>query len=229
MPKDPKTTTKSAEEITQLETNLELARLHGSLNDGERSHFETLGTTEKAAFVAKSSEDRAVEIKKATPADPETVYKAVDGTLYTKADDPRTVSLAKRADALEKQATADRESLEQERLEKRASETLTHLPGSAKSRAALLKSVEAIEDEGERTEALAALTAGSDAIAAGFDELGTAGGTDVGTGSEGDSPTAKLNKLASTYATENKVTEAVAFSKVLDTEDGKRLYRESVQ
>ena len=47
MPKtDPKTTTKSAEEIAQLETNLELARLHGSLNDGERSHFETLGTTE---------------------------------------------------------------------------------------------------------------------------------------------------------------------------------------
>ncbi len=230
MPKtDPKTTTKSAEEIAQLETNLELAHLYGSLNDAERSHFETLGTTEKTAFVMNSPEERVAKIKKATPADPTQVYKDRDGHVFTDKDDPRLVAAAKRADDAVTGLAKAQSDLEQERLEKRAAETFKHLPGSAKSRAALLKSVEAIEDEAERTEALAALAAGDEAIAAGFDELGTAGGTDVGTGSEGDSPTAKLNKMAAKYATDNEVTEAVAFSKVLETADGKRLYRESVQ
>jgi hypothetical protein len=230
MPKtDPKTTTKSAEEIAELETNLELARLHGSLNDGERSHFDTLGTTEKTAFVMNSPKERAAKIKKAAPAGPIQVYKDLDGHVFTDEDDPRLVAAAKRADDATTGLAKAKGDLEQERLEKRAAETFKHLPGTPKARAALLKSVEAIEDEGERTEALAALTAGDQAIAAGFDERGTAGGTDVGTGSEGDSPTAKLNKMAAKYATDNSVTEAVAFSKVLETPDGKLLYKESVR
>lgn len=225
MPKPDEKTTKSENEVAALETNLALARVFGGLNDEEREHFATLDETAKAAFVTKSREDRSDEIEKSRSAD-DVVYTDSEGTEYTKRDDPRFVRLAKRADADRTRADKSEESLGQERLEKRAEEKLAHYPGSLAVRARLLKSVEAIEDEGERTEALAALAAGDKSIGAGFNVVGTEGGAEPQAGSA----EARLDIGAKKYQAEHSID---SFAKAYrdfttKTEEGQALYAETL-
>jgi hypothetical protein len=221
---DPTATTKSATEVEALEQNLTLARLFNGLDDSEREHFADLDDAGKRSFVTKSHEDRQAVIAKAKPEDPEVVYTADDGTAYTKADDPRHVALARKADGLEKRANASEETLEQERLEKRASDELPHLAGTAKARARLLKSVEAIEDEGERKEAMEVLASGNTAAGQTFEERGSSEGSTPEPGSAAD----QLDKAVKKHAEDHKVSFAKAMRDFTETDEGRRLYADTL-
>jgi hypothetical protein len=230
---DDMTTTKTAEEIQALETNLALAQIFTSFDDGTRDFFETLDESGKVAFVGKNQKQRASAITKAAKAAEkaagadEVVYTDSLGHKFTKADDVRMVAAAKRADDSDKRAQKFEDERDQERLEKRAETELAHLPGTAKTRASLLKMVDDIEDEDEREATLKVLLAGNAAIGKGFDSIGTQAVEDE-LGIEANTSGGKLEKAVQKWADDHKVTEAQAYADFTKTEEGRRLYAESV-
>ena len=133
----------------------------------------------------------------------------------------------KTADAALTRAEKSDEALEQAKLEKRAEELLPHLPGTAKVKAALLKSVEAIEDETDRAEALKALEAGENAIAKGYDQLGTAEAAGE-LGLEDVTPCGQLEASVQKWATDHKVSVAKAYDEFTQTPEGRKLYTDSL-
>lgn len=220
-------TTKTAEDFKALEDNLALTRLFSGLNDGERTYFETLGDSAKQAFVGKSTDDRTDEIAKAAGND-EVIYTDLDGNEFTKADDSRMVAAAKRSDAASKETAKVTGELTQERLEKRAEAELGHLPGTAKSRAAMLHAVESIEDKDDREAAMKGLTAGNAAIGKGFETLGTEG-TEDALGLEKSGPEGDLEKGIANYAKKHEIDIPEATVKYLETKEGAKLYGETLQ
>lgn len=221
--------TEKAGEPTVEELTAQLARANqvAALNDVEKAHFNGLDDAGKDAFLAKSADDRKAELdeieKRAQDDDP-VVYKTLDGIELRKSSDPALVAMAKSNDALRKRNDELIEKSANEAFEKRADAELAHLPGTTQERAALLKSVEAIEDEPTRTAALNALKAGSDAMANSFTAAGVANGQ-VAAGS----PDAELDELAKAHQAANPgMTMEQAHAAVLDTPKGAELYAKSL-
>jgi hypothetical protein len=224
-----KTAEKVAEEmqktVASLTERLGLTSILAGMSDAEKGHFHNLGDTEKAAFVSKSADDRATDIaavqKAADDADP-VLFTTSKGLKIRKSAGSVILALAKDADEQRDRAdTAEREA-SASGFTKRAESELSHLPGTIDERAAILKAVDGIKDETHRNSALAALKAGDAAMAGAFKSKGsTEGATDA------DSPEAKLDALAKGYVAKNSgVSEAAAYVKVLETDEGKELYRE---
>ncbi len=147
--------------ISKLEGDLAQARVLAGLNDGEKAHLALLSEGDRPGFLAKSAADRAALITAAN----EVVYKATDGTLYTKRDDARTVALAKRADEQDK-------ALRKASLEKRAG-GLVALKGTADVVGAVLEAVDGIADEPTRKAAHELLVSANAAHAFVAKNLGT--------------------------------------------------------
>ena len=145
-------TTQTGTQPTVEELGAQLSRAHAvvALTGEERAHFEALPEEARTAFLAKSADDRKAEIgavtKAAQDANP-VVFTAADGTEFRKSDDPRAIAMAKRLDATEQENAALKARDEQTTLEKRAEAELPHLPGDVKTRAAMLKAIDGIEDE----------------------------------------------------------------------------------
>jgi hypothetical protein len=221
---DPKKKTeKTAAEIEQIELQLALSKIWGSFDDATRAYFGPLDAAAKAAFVAKSAEERKADVAKAAkaaPSDDEVLYTDAEGNRYTKRSDPNTIALAKRADTAEA-------TLKKERLEKRAKDELGHLAGTTSGKAALLEAVEKIVDPALREQALKALKSGEFALSKGFATFGTQEGDDEAEAGEGAPALAKLEKAVRKLAKDEKVTEAVAYDRVLQTSEGRALYEEA--
>ena len=218
-------TTQIGTQPTVEELGAQLARAHAvvALTGEERSHFEALPEEARTAFLAKSADDRKAEIgavtKAAQDANP-VVFTAADGTEFRKSDDPRAIAMAKRLDATEQENAALKARDEQTTLEKRAEAELPHLPGDVKTRAAMLKAIDGIEDEAQREAALGALKAQNEAMSKAFQTYGH------GAQPEPGSPADQLDKLAKVYAEKNGGTFEAAYMKVADTPEGQALYQQ---
>jgi len=219
-----KETTMTEQEIKDLQAKLARANALALLNDAEKAYFNGLGESDQSTFLTKSSGERASELVRMLESNP-IVYTSTDGTVFRKNDEPRFVAMAKRADETQKALEASEAARESDRIAKRAETEFKHLPGTVAVRSALVKAIEGIKDEATRKDAEAALKAGDAALAKSFVELGT---STPGEGAAGDAvaPETKLNALAQKYVTDHKVSEAIAFSKVLDTDEGRALYAE---
>ena len=218
-------TTQIGTQPTVEELGAQLARAHAvvALTGEERAHFEALPEEARTAFLAKSADDRKAEIgavtKAAQDANP-VVFTAADGTEFRKSDDPRAIAMAKRLDATEQENAALKARDEQTTLEKRAEAELPHLPGDVKTRAAMLKAIDGIEDEAQREAALGALKAQNEAMSKAFQTYGH------GAQPEPGSPADQLDKLAKGYAEKNGGTFEAAYMKVADTPEGQALYQQ---
>ena len=210
---------------TVEELGAQLARAHAvvALTGEERAHFEALPEEARTAFLAKSADDRKAEVgavtKAAQDANP-VVFTAADGTEFRKSDDPRAIAMAKRLDATEQENAALKARDEHTTLEKRAEAELPHLPGDVKTRAAMLKAIDGIEDEAQREAALGALKAHNEAMSKAFQTYGYGGQPEPG------SPADQLDKLAKGYAEKNGGTFEAAYMKVADTPEGQALYQQ---
>ncbi len=123
-------------------------------------------------------------------------------------------SMAKTGEDLRKRLDRSDAAKVQDDLEKRAETDLAHLPGSTSDRAALLKAIDGIEDEGQRNSALAALKVPEGRIS---------------TAPPAGSPDAELAGLAKAYQSENPgVTIEAATAAILRTETGAMLYAKSL-
>ena len=209
--------------VEELQTQLARTQAVVALTGEERAHFEALAEEAQTAFLAKSADDRKAEIgavtKAAQDANP-VVFTTADGTEFRKSDDPRAIAMAKRLDATEQENAALKARDEQTVLEKRAEAELPHLPGDVKTRAAMLKAIDGIEDEAQREAALGALKAQNEAMSKAFQTYGH------GAQPEPGSPADQLDKLAKGYAEKNGGTFEAAYMKVADTPEGQALYQQ---
>ena len=219
---------KLAEEVAGLKKSNERLETISKLSADERAHFDGIeGAEAQDAFLAKDAEGRKAEIgearKAAADSDP-VVFKSRNGTEFRKSDGAAVIALAKRNDEQEAKIEKMERERETARLEKRATEDFSHLPGDVATRAALVKAVESIEDEEVRKNALESITAGNNALGAVFKQLGTAAPDPTNAAAE---PTAQLEKLAKAHQEANAasgMTYEQAYDAVLDTTEGKVLY-----
>jgi cation transport regulator ChaB len=107
---------------------------------------------------------------------------------------------------------------------KRAETEIGALPGDATMKGKVLKAVEEIADEKVRGAAIAALKAGNAALKSGFRPAGYDGGD----APSGDSAEAKLDAMAKAHAEKNGVSFAKAYTVVIDTPEGRELYKQSI-
>jgi hypothetical protein len=221
MPATQKKEPTAEERLTEMEVRLDRAEKFGKLTDVEKVFHDGLDEGKpQEEFLGKSVEDRSTQMREAEDSK-ETIFKSKDGTVYTSKDDPRVVALAKSNDLLAEKLAKSETVREVERLEKRAEKELGHLPGSVEHRAVLLKAVNAIPDENAREAALAAIRAGDTAMSKTFQMLGV---TDGRTETNAE---AQLETLAKAYSEKHTdLTQEQAYTKVLETEEGQRLYGE---
>lgn len=215
----------------------------------QRAFFDKIEKAEdQDEFLAKSADERellsapkvekteVVEPKVEKDEDPDTVYKAADGTVFTKSDDPRLVAAIIEKDSKDKEiATLKAEKADAE-FEKRAELELANLPGTVAQRAELLKSVESIENPEHREAALKALQAGNSASEDVTKSLGTSAGKTVekaaaapGQIQKSDAE-AQLDEMAKAEAVKLELDPskpadfAKAYTIVVSSPEGKELY-----
>jgi hypothetical protein len=229
MTKDTKTAAdikKAADkEISELKAELEISKKVAGLSTLEKSHYDALSDDDKTTYLAKEADDRELiakaAIKNAEDENP-VIYKSDSGVEYRKSDGAGMIELAKQGDIDRKENAKLRKAASEVDLRKRAEDDLSNLPGSVETHMALLKSVESIKDDVDREEALKSLKAQNTAMGKAYETLGAGGEPVDGT------PEAELDTLAKKYATEHEVTYAVAYTKVLETNQGSELYAKAL-
>ena len=219
--------TKKADQpaVEELQKQLDRAGAILALGSEERAHFDKLEDDLQAAFLEKHADERQAEIeavkKAAQDADP-VVYTTADGVELRKSAGAALIAMAKSNDAIRKENEALRQQRDRDALEKRAEEEFSHLSGDVKTRASMLKAVEGIPDEAQREAALNALKAQNDALAKAFETHGVGGQPAQG------SADSELNQLAKDLAEKENTSFEKAYAQVLGTEQGKKLYAETV-
>ncbi len=118
-------------------------------------------------------------------------------------------------------AKAQQDRIEMQDFTKKAEAEIPHLPGTSLVKAVALRAIAKLE-KGARDAIEAMLKGGNAAMKASMSELGNNGGMSEGSAS------ADLEKLATTYAAENKVEKSAAYDAVLKTVEGKALYAKSL-
>lgn len=212
--------------VEELQAQLAHATSVAALNDAEKAHLETLKGDEQTAFLAKSADERKAVIedlaKNAQDEDP-VVYTTSDGIPLRKSVGEAFVAIAKSNDALRKDNAELKKQREQDAFEKRADEELAHLPGTTVERAAMLKAIEGIEDDGQRKAALGALKAQNEALSSAFKDVGSSIAPAAG------SPDESLDTLAKKHHEDNPaLTYEQSYDAVLKTATGAALYAKSV-
>ena len=222
-------TEEEIKKMKSLEKSVEgLAAIVG-LSADERGHYDKLeGDDAKAAWLAKSGEERKAEIAEVVrkAADDDVVYTTTDGDEIKKSHGDIVLKLAKSHDAERKKTARLEAEKEQSGLEKRADEELKYLPGDVTTRAAMLKAVEEIPNEDTRKAAMETLKSQNAQMAKAFETEGTCRLPRRPT-----RPTARLDKLAEERFTKmaGKETKEQAYAKVMETPQGKELYNQSVK
>lgn len=212
---------KMSKTVEQLERELAYATAYGTLNDLEKRYVGTLAQTDRERFIALPAVDRSAELAKREASDP-VVYEATDGTKYRASDDPRLVTMAKRSDVAEKAASDNALAAQEADLLKRA-EALPHLPGDIKVRTSVLRAIDGIADAEVRKGAHEMLKAQDAALSEAFKARGVRG---LGPATSAEQ---QLQDLAKRKQSENpKLSEAQAYDEVLKTDEGKRLYAQTV-
>lgn len=181
-------------------------------------YIAAMPVEKRAAFLEMTGTDRDAYIK-ANPIQKgeDEVLKVGDATIRKSEVGAGVFSVMK---AQQAQNDALVEKSEIAEFTKRAETELATLPGEPVAKGKALRALSKIGKE-ERETIEAMLKAGDAAMKSAFNTVGKDG---AGAGSE---PVEKLDALAKTYAAEHKVDFNTAYSKVLDTDEGRKLYAES--
>ena len=217
---------KNAATVEDLQKQLDRATAVSTLNDVQKAHFAGLDEAAQDTFLAKSADDRQAEVeaiaKNAQDADP-VEYTTDAGLELRKSAGAAMIAMAKSNDAIARENAELRKNAADEQLRKRAETDLAHLPGDVETRMALIKSVDGIADETQRTAAMDALKAQNEAMAKAFTTAGHGGVAPT------NSATDQLDALAKKHQDDNPgVSFAKAYDAVLDTPKGQELYSQSL-
>lgn len=213
-PLPPPVTENTMNELDVLKAQLSRALKVADLNDTEKAYFRRLGSADQDAFLSKSLSDRAELLKP--------VFTSADGTVYTAADDPRLVTMAKRAD--EDRAEAKKQIAEAKgaTLASRASTEFAHLSGTLEQRAALLGAIESITDAETRAACLASVKEYDTKQARHFAPSGSGGAKKPEAIGDADE---KLQAMAEKIFDEGGApTIEQAWEKAVESKEGQALY-----
>lgn len=220
--------TKASEDVAKANAKADRAGRVSELSDVEKAYFSNLPADKQDAFLAKDGAARKAEVE-ATKAENPVVYTTIDGVDIRKSDGPALLAMAKKNDENAKELAKARGAAEQVTFEKRAGDELGNLGGDIKHRAELLKAVDGIKDEAVRKGVLETLKSANAAASGAFKRQGTSM-----TKNEGEEPTdkagavEKLDELAKAEAAASKIGYSEAYSKVLGTPEGQKLYEQTV-
>lgn len=206
--------------VSELEKKLERSNAMAALTDAEKAFMKGLDETAQETFLKAKPEDRAKDLEKAKAEDP-VVYTATDGREFRKSDDVRLVKMARNLDEERDLSKRQREKAEGLELRKRAVEEIPNLPGTEDTKVALLKSIDAIEDEEVRKAALESLHANNAEMAKAFERAGATGTR----APSGESAEGRLEALAKKRASDKSIDFDKAYDEVLKTDEGRELYK----
>lgn len=207
--------------IEDLEKRAARAERLAQLSDVQKAHLGTLQGADAEAFLGLSPEQRQAQVEKARGDDP-VVYTTLDGQEIRKSAGSLVLSLAKRADESERQLAGEKAARERDVFKARAKTELGNLPGTEDVQVALLKAIDGIKDESLRKGALEILKAANTGVKQGFEKAGTEDGGRGDSDAEG-----KLEKMAQDHFTKNGGSFAKSYKAVLETPEGRDLYRQT--
>lgn len=195
-----------------------------AMTGAELDHYRTLKGDAAEAWLAKSSEDRQAELKKAQ--DDDEVLKTEHGVIRKSEVGDSVYAVLKGQQAeIEKQAkdaALEKSKREEAEFAKKAEERYPALPGSPVEKGRVLKALEGVSEEVRKT-AEGMLGAANKTVAPNLREVGTTYKSE----DEGGEATDALEKLAEEYATKHDITKARAYAKVLETPKGAELYEQT--
>lgn len=191
-------------ELAALRKERDHNKALSELTDLQKAHYATLGEAEQVEFLKGKREVPADE--SFTDVDGGVVFKSAVGSAafnVMKGQHERMVKM--------------QETIDLERLTKRAETEMKHLPGELVAKARVLKAVERMP-EAERVTLDAILKAADAAAAPGFKPAAVAGEA------QGDTAMDKIMVKARALAAEKSVSMAKAQEMVLATPEGQELY-----
>lgn len=204
-------------EMADEKTQAELAKYKAlaELSDVQKAHYNTLPEAEQSVYLAMSADDRDAVAKAAGSNDEQ--FTTVEGATVVKSKVGAELYAVMKSQ--NEQIAKLRNDADMTRLQKQAETDLAHLPGTPLLKAQVLKSVEAMP-QAARDALTAMLKAGDAACAPGFKPAAAQGGEEM-------SAADRLEKMADSYAAEHKVTKTAAYQAVLNTDEGRKLYKEA--
>lgn len=192
--------------MKELETALaEIDRLTklSSLTDAQKDYYLSLDEKDGDVFLDKSASLRQTEIDEIKKAD-EVIFTDLSGREYRKSDDPRLVEIAKERDEDRREVAKLRAEKEDDALTKSA-ENYQFLKGSLDERKALIKAVNAIEDQEVRKSVFSILDAANKDNAPMFTSIGRRGQPNIDAGDQQEEAQSKLNDLAKARAEKDSI------------------------
>jgi hypothetical protein len=210
--------------VDDLTARLAKSELRASMTDEHRAYYDSLQGDAQEAFGKAAPDERDAIVAKVKSAD-ETV--TIEGETVRKSDvgDATFRILKKQQERIDKEARAaeaERSARVQKELEAEAEGLWPNLVGTSVEKAEMLKGIKAMP-EAAREAQLKMMKAADEAMAKQFKEIGQGGqGDDSGAA-------AKLEKMAKELADKENISIAKAYSKVLETPEGSKLYTESLE
>lgn len=195
-------------QLDALKADLAKAQALADLNDEQKQYYKGLKEDVQAAFLAKSIDDRQAEIDLSKSAD-KVIYKGADGTEYRESGGVQLAAMAKRLDEQAEAFAKSEAEKDQLRYEKRAEDELKYISGTVETRVAILKSLDAIQDEALRKAAYASIQSGNNANA---DAFKTFGSSEINKAS--DDAGAELERLTKAHQEQEKVDYFTAYDAV---------------
>ena len=204
-----------AEKLATVQSELEIAKAYGELNDAQKVHYGTLSDEGKTLFLAKSAKERNAELEDIAKGDP-VVYEAMDGTKIRKSDGDLVLKMAKDNDEIRKELALNKAASANERFSKRAKDELGHMAGEEATHIALLKAVDGIENEETRGKVEEVLKSANAAMGQKFTSLGSSVNptADPNAINKSADANAKLEALAKARVSEKGVDYFTAYEEV---------------
>lgn len=193
-----------------------IEELQAKLEGMEKSASAMRNVLFKAGYDITEGDDGSITITDPAPQE----FITIDGEQVNKADVP--APLLKRIEADRARLEKLEKAAEITELSKQAEELFPNLAGTATQKGALLKSINAIEDEDTRKAVHESLKAADASAKAAFDSVGK-----TGSDGDGDGAVEKLNKAAKEYAVEKGVPFESGFAAFVKTAEGRKLRAEA--
>lgn len=214
------------EDTKKLKAKVARMEKRDALSAELRKHYDALpDDAAKDAFLAKDASAQTAELEKAAGSDP-VVYTTLDGVDIRKSADPALLAMAKRADEDRRSAALEKAARQNIELEKRAETELSKLGGTMAGKKALLKALDNIEDEDVRKSAQEVLASANEI--AGKGDIFTKRGDGNAPTIEKSDAESKLDQMAADLSKSKNISLEKAYSEVLDSAEGQKLYAETL-
>lgn len=226
-----------ADAVAKVEGKLEKAESLAKMNDATKVHYYSLNDADKETFMKATETERETIMWKAGINKEDVVKKVEDDETFTSNGTTIQKSVVgegvfnlmksqqEQIEKANKAAAIEKEKRELQDFVKQAEMQYPNLPGEVENKGMVMKSISTMPTEARETLSTM-LKAGNEAMESAnlYKEIGS-----DGTPMDDGSPLSKLNKMAENRAKTEGISEAVAYTAILDTPEGNALYQQSLK